>query len=74
MGELKRCPFCGGEADVYSRGGRYGVMVYVKCERCDAQTRVKSAKGSSKDKGFWDQLAVHELENLWNMRVDKDGD
>lgn len=75
--ELKPCPFCGKAADVYYRCGKHGEFAYVKCESCDAQTRAKSVKGNpDADPEFWDQIAIRELENLWNMRTkgrDNDG-
>ncbi len=43
-------------------------MVYVKCDTCDAQTRVKSAKDIEDDDLFWKQIAVEEAVALWNRR------
>ena len=55
MEELKKCPFCGGEASVedeycwspsfYNPDGRDGVfMYYVKCKKCGATTKLYSSK------------------------------
>lgn len=63
------CPFCGGSASVWSKKGKYGPMVYVKCDVCDAQTRIKSAKPIEDEEAFWRQIAVEEAVALWNRRV-----
>ena len=70
MEALKPCPFCGGSADLYSRGTRYGIIIYAKCDVCDAQTRAKTAKGDPyKDDGFWEQMAAESVITLWNSRA-----
>lgn len=66
--ELKKCPFCGGTADVWKRPGKYGTMVFVKCDICEAQTRVKTAKAVEDEDEFWEQTAVQQVFDLWNRR------
>lgn len=66
--ELKKCPFCGGTADVWKRPGKFGMMVYVKCDICECQTRVKTAKATVDDAEFWGQTAVQQVFDLWNRR------
>lgn len=36
MAKLKKCPFCGGEADY--RMENFGAKVWVRCEVCGVQT------------------------------------
>ena len=70
--ELKPCPFCGGEAETWRRGGRHGLFVFVQCGVCNAQTRVKNARATDEfedDDEFCNQTAVQEVQRLWNMRA-----
>ena len=67
--ELKSCPFCGGTAELWTRNGRNGHIVFAKCSVCDAQSRVKSAHGDPDDKDFWYQISVAEVIRLWNLRT-----
>lgn len=69
MDELKACPFCGGEALYHWRGARYGLIGFVKCEVCDAQTRCVAIRGNSHDAGFEEQPAFKKLTILWNKRA-----
>ena len=69
MGDLKPCPFCGGDASYWWRGSRYGLIGFVKCDICDAQTRCTNLKGKPEDEGFDNQVAFKKLTNLWNSRV-----
>lgn len=67
--DLKECPFCGGMGEFWAGHGKYGEFVYVKCATCDAQTRIKTAKGNDNDDGFWEQAAVSAVASMWNRRV-----
>lgn len=62
MEELKRCPFCNGNAaiaqrEVYSRG-RFVDLWYVKCKVCKAGTNLFSDEDA----------AVY----AWNMRANNE--
>ena len=72
IGELKTCPFCGGEAELWARYGKHGYIVFAKCSVCDAQSRCKSAHGDTEDSDFWDQVSVSEVKRLWNFRNNPD--
>ena len=55
MSELKKCPFCGGEADIESDISDYGEMrFYVYCKKCIAE-------------GGWG-FSEKEAIELWNKR------
>lgn len=73
MDELKPCPFCGGKAIEFARNGRRynNWIVFVKCEVCEAQTRVKRACGDpDDDPEFWEQGPVQAVKDAWNRRTD----
>lgn len=72
MEELKLCPFCGGNAEMWRNYGKFGPFVYVKCAICDAQTRIKTAKDIDDDDSFWNQSACHAVAALWNQRGEKE--
>ena len=69
MDELKPCPFCGGEAETWCQPGKHGLFVFVKCDICGAQTRVRSAEDFDDDDEFWAQPAVIHVKKLWNSRI-----
>ena len=56
MIELKRCPFCDGEAVI--RNGNFPFMASVACQDCDAEVRVVS-----------EENAVEKAIEKWNRRV-----
>lgn len=68
MSELKRCPFCGGEAEFYrtaiKTNGSWCDSVVVKCKECEARTGriLYDAQKHPNDKEY-DEAAV-----LWNTR------
>ena len=34
MEELRKCPFCGGEAGITSESAVYSIMYFVMCRKC----------------------------------------
>ena len=34
MEELRKCPFCGGEAGIASESAAYSIMYFVMCRKC----------------------------------------
>ena len=67
--ELKPCPFCGHEANIYYRGTRNGIVFYVQCDVCMAQTRVfRAYNEDTESDDFWDQLPVLKAIDAWNRR------
>ena len=72
--KLKICPFCGGDAELWTNTSSYGRFVYVKCSVCDAQTRIKTAHGDPEcDPDFWEQSGATQAVRLWNTRAGKEG-
>lgn len=65
--ELKRCPFCGGEADLVRDYGRYGYFVYTECSVCGSRSRTFS-DGTNK-RVDWDSMPVQRAQQAWNRRV-----
>lgn len=69
---LKKCPFCGGNADIWRMSGRYGYFMQVKCSVCDASSRTfydgKEDKGED-DYTKWDTVAAQRAIEAWNRRV-----
>ena len=64
---LKKCPFCGGEAELkYDRVGVGGIGTasFIRCRKCEAQTfkYVISPKYAS------DDMAIE----AWNRRIGED--
>lgn len=64
--ELKRCPFCGGEAHIYVplEGG-----VCVRCWKCGAQTKMRCDNISFKKPTNATQRVIDD----WNNRVESEG-
>ena len=61
--ELKKCPFCGGEAEMKIKYGNYGYTPHiycVKCKRCGANIEMVSNNYAD----LSDAVA-----NAWNRRA-----
>lgn len=65
--KLKPCPFCGGEAELYSMKrdkrkvlGIYHMIATIKCKRCPAKIEVA---GQDNDRAF------KNAAELWNRRA-----
>lgn len=65
--KLKPCPFCGGEAELYSMKrdkrkvlGIYYMIATIKCKRCPAKIEVA---GQDNDRAF------KNAAELWNRRA-----
>ena len=56
MIELKKCPFCDGEAVI--RNGNFSFMVTIACQDCGAEIRVIS-----------EENAVEKAVEKWNRRT-----
>ena len=71
--KLKPCPFCGGEATLYTHTARrypFARLGLVKCEVCGASSRVyKCEIQEIDDDGFWEQRAFKSATLTWNMRI-----
>ena len=58
--ELKRCPFCNGEAEV--RNGNFPFMATVACVDCGAEVRVISEGNDAVEKAIekWNRRSYEE--------------
>ena len=68
MSELKRCPFCGGEAEFYrtpiKTNGGYCDSVVVRCKECEARTnRILYDARKHQNDSEYDEAAAY-----WNTR------
>lgn len=65
MNEIKRCPFCAGEAVLketqYIDGGHVENVAWVECSKC-------GAKGSLVHECMRAEDIRREAETMWNMR------
>lgn len=58
MNELKRCPFCGGTAEIVKvKSMNYSHLIIVRCTRCMASTKT-----------FDDRKPEYAVE-AWNVRA-----
>lgn len=66
---MKRCPFCGGEADLYySYSPKYRkYFVYVKCEICRSQGKTFASAENPADYD-WNTDTCEKAVKAWNMR------
>ena len=67
MSELRKCPFCGGEAEIVTKFGRHGYFVTVECVICGAQTKGFST-GEYNSNG---EKAIKRAEFMWNRRMEE---
>ena len=68
MTPLKKCPFCGGDADIWTQNGKYGRFVYCACSVCDARTRTFGLGKTDSDEDFETSTAVIRAYEAWNRR------
>ncbi|MBR2718888.1 MAG: hypothetical protein IKB78_06320 [Clostridia bacterium] len=76
MTELKRCPFCNGEASLYCEEHTFHhhpILVYCAiCDTCGASSRSKSInKLLVLPAEHWDNPASRQVEEWWNTRTEK---
>lgn len=72
--ELLPCPFCGGNAALYSKQLQNGDHIMnVRCEVCKASTRMFGCENNNyDDENYWNQLAAKKAINIWNLRSEKE--
>ena len=70
MAELKKCPFCGGEANLITYAGAERI-VYIDCKDCKALMGYPRVVISAmKGKLYFENEA--ELIEAWNNRVEEE--
>lgn len=65
--KLKRCPFCGGEANLWENGGRYGYFAYCECSICSASSKSFTI-GRDLPDNWGDTNAAKRAVDSWNRR------
>lgn len=68
MEEIKHCPFCGGEADLWYKWGKHGYLTFVECEICSAQSKPFSL-GREIDENWYESASSKKAIAFWNRRV-----
>lgn len=66
--KIKKCPFCGGESDLYSTRGKYGFFVFVSCSFCGAQGKTYSI-GKTRAEDWTETMASRHAVRAWNTRI-----
>ena len=69
--KIKRCPFCGGKADIF-RDYSYGTeasATYIKCLKCGAKCADQKVKSSAVPDIV--VAAADRAYELWNSRAEK---
>ena len=78
MVELKKCPFCGGEARLsIKEDGRWGRVWYVRCSKCYARTDgYREPAELSECVNPYKKITetVDNAVELWNKRADNGND
>ncbi|MCI9553016.1 MAG: hypothetical protein HFE94_05725 [Acutalibacter sp.] len=67
MNALKPCPFCKGEAALWSSYGKFGYFVYCKCEICGATSKTFPL-GESLPEDWGELTASRKAADAWNRR------
>lgn len=65
--ELKLCPFCGGEADLWSRYGRNGFFAFCQCAVCSSSAKAFFI-GRDRPDDWGESLAAIRAQEAWNRR------
>ena len=71
MAELKRCPFCGGEAAMYHQSSKYTDYDgnYIHCLECGCRTKIFECLGTT---GKTHKDTKAEAIKAWNTRTPKE--
>lgn len=67
MENLKPCPFCNGEADLWANCGRYGYFVFCECSVCSAKSKAFNL-GRDLPDDWEDTVAARRARDAWNRR------
>lgn len=70
MSELKPCPFCGGEADLWSNEGRNGYFVRCECAVCGSKTK-SFFMGPHLPLEWGKTLEAEMAREAWNRRINE---
>lgn len=71
--KIKKCPFCNGDAELYSANGKYGYFSFVQCTFCGSQGKTYSL-GKEREENWADSLSAINAIKAWNTRIgDRNG-
>ena len=70
MAELKRCPFCNGDAFIYIQKSRYNNFCFVQCDTCSARSRVARTGYDEFEDAFFESDACDRVVRAWNRRAE----
>lgn len=65
---VKKCPFCNGNAELYSVKGKLGYFCFVKCSFCGSQGKTYSM-GETRNNNWDNTLAANNAISAWNKRA-----
>ena len=68
MEDIKTCPHCGGESDLYYQGGRHGYFCWVECSSCGCKSRSFSL-GVSVPENWDETIPAERAVSVWNRRA-----
>lgn len=72
MKKIKKCPFCGGVADLCSNYSNRDVFwVYVRCNVCSARGRAYASEEDPAEED-WEGKACEMAVDIWNNRTKAD--
>lgn len=66
--EIKKCPFCNGDAELYSVKGKHGYFCFVQCSFCGSQGKTYFI-GDVRDDDWAETPASNNAIKAWNTRV-----
>lgn len=72
MPELKPCPFCGCNADLWSKYAKYGYFLFCQCDFCEARTKGFKL-GYDLPEDWANSKAAQKAIEAWNSRKRKRG-
>lgn len=70
MSDIRRCPFCGGNAKVHKRRADSTYYVYVACGRCKSRGKPIKTNPLTALRGDYSEWYETAIE-AWNKRFDE---
>lgn len=71
MSELKKCPFCGGDAEVVSLGDpKHGAYIVCRCSTCHAAVKGAYYRGEIITIPLEETVGGEKVMKVWNRRYE----
>jgi Lar family restriction alleviation protein len=64
---LRKCPFCGGNADLFTKQVYNGDIIFAACKVCDAKSRAFFIDNFEGD--WWARSPAQSAVEAWNRRA-----